>query len=238
MSCPVRPSSAKTSRAAEQRARRARRCRRGRCTHPTLARAVAPTPRQRISGCAQWWPARMHTPSRLHSSATSCGWMPSSVNETSAAAVLGLGRADHAQAGDARQASSAYAVSERSCSRTRSMPSADEVVDRGCRARRPRRHRGARLELPRQLVPRRALEVDRGDHVAARQERLHLLEQLAAAVQHADARRPERLVARPRVEVGADLLDVDPHLRHRLRAVDQRHRARPHARARTSRRPG
>ena len=34
---------------------------------------VAATPRRRISGCAQWWPARTQTPSRPRISATSCG---------------------------------------------------------------------------------------------------------------------------------------------------------------------
>src|SRR6185295_2388189 len=44
------------------------------------ARLVADTPSRRISGCAQWWPARTQTPSRPRISATSCGWMPSSAN--------------------------------------------------------------------------------------------------------------------------------------------------------------
>ena len=46
-----------------------------------------------------------------------------------------------------------------------------------------------------------------------------------APVQHADAGRPERLVPGPAVEVGAERAHVDRHLRHRLRAVDERHRA-------------
>src|SRR4051794_21009204 len=45
-----------------------------------LAREVAATPRRRISGCAQWWPARTHTPSRPRISATSCGCTPSRLN--------------------------------------------------------------------------------------------------------------------------------------------------------------
>src|SRR5919198_3652220 len=49
-----------------------------------LARDVAPTPRRRISGCAQWWPARTQMPWRPRISATSCGWMPSSANDTAA----------------------------------------------------------------------------------------------------------------------------------------------------------
>src|SRR5215204_1363389 len=45
-----------------------------------LAREVAATPRRRISGCAQWWPARMQTPSRPRISETSCGCAPSMLN--------------------------------------------------------------------------------------------------------------------------------------------------------------
>ena len=64
---------------AARRARRpARRRRRRRCRRRSDARAVAATPRPRISGWAQWWPARTQTPSRSSTSAMSCGWMPSS----------------------------------------------------------------------------------------------------------------------------------------------------------------
>jgi hypothetical protein len=68
--------------------------------------------------------------------------------------------------------------------------------------------------------------VDRRDHVAAGQTRLHHLQDLAAAVQHADPSWAECLVACPRIEVGADCRDVDRHVRHRLGAIHQRHRAR------------
>ena len=64
------------------------------------------------------------------------------------------------------------------------------------------------------------------DHVAAAEERRHLLEQLAAGVQHADAGRPVDLVAGEAVEVGAERLHVDAQVRRGLRAVDQHHRAR------------
>src|SRR5205814_3001310 len=48
---------------------------------PKEARAVAGTPSRRISGIAQWWPARMQTLSRSSSSATSWGCTPRSSNE-------------------------------------------------------------------------------------------------------------------------------------------------------------
>ena len=56
-----------------------------------------------MSGCAQWWPARTQTPSRPRISATSCGWTPSSANETSAPRALGVGRAVDRQALDGAQ---------------------------------------------------------------------------------------------------------------------------------------
>ena len=64
------------------------------------------------------------------------------------------------------------------------------------------------------------------DHVAAGDERIHPLEHLAAAVQHADPGRTERLVAGPGVEVGADRRHVHRHVRDRLGSVDQGQRAR------------
>ena len=67
--------------------------------------------------------------------------------------------------------------------------------------------------------------MDLADHVAAGHERRHRLEQLAASPQRPRAGGPEHLVAAEDVEVGADLLDVDRHVRDRLRAVDQDQRA-------------
>ncbi len=67
---------------------------------------------------------------------------------------------------------------------------------------------------------------DDGDHVAADEERRHRLQQLAPAVEHADAARTVELVGRPAVEVGAERSDVDGHVRHGLRAVDRDERAR------------
>src|SRR5437660_159584 len=42
-----------------------------------------------MSGCAQWWPARMQTSSRPRISATSCGWTPSIANDTRVPRGLG-----------------------------------------------------------------------------------------------------------------------------------------------------
>ncbi len=46
------------------------------------------------------------------------------------------------------------------------------------------------------------------------------------AVEHADAGGPEELVAGEGVEIGVERLHVDLHVRHGLRAIDQRERAR------------
>ena len=66
---------------------------------------------------------------------------------------------------------------------------------------------------------------DRGDHVAAADERRHRVEQRLAPVQDADPRRAVELVARPGVEVGIELAQVDRQLRNGLRAVDDDDRA-------------
>ena len=121
------------------------------------------------------------------------------------AAPLGLGRADDAQAGHlARGARACSAVSARSCARTRSMPS-----PRGSRrprpARRPRRSSGCPPRTSHgssfQVADWKSTEAImsppvRNGCIGSSISR--------AAVQHADAGRPERLVAGPGVEVGAD----------------------------------
>jgi hypothetical protein len=80
------------------------------------------------------------------------------------------------------------------------------------------------LELPRQVGPRGFVRGDGADHVPATDERRHLLEQRAPAVEDADPGRTVGLVPRPGVEVGIDRAQVDRQLRHRLGAVDQHHR--------------
>jgi hypothetical protein len=93
-------------------------------------------------------------------------------------------------------------------------------VDRCTEADRLGDLRRSRLELPGQIGPRRLVGGDRPDHVPATDERRHLLEQRAAAMQHADAGGPVGLVPGPGVEVCVDRLQVDRHLRDRLSAVD------------------
>ena len=86
---------------------------------------------------------------------------------------------------------------------------ARQEVDRGAQADRLGDGGGARLELRGQLGVGGLVALDALDHVAAADPRRHRLEQLAAAVQDADAGRAVGLVAGPGVEVGAERLDVD-----------------------------
>ena len=60
------------------------------------------------------------------------------------------------------------------------------------------------------------------DHVAAALVGRHGVQQPGLAVENADARRPEHLVAGEGVEIGVQRLHVDLHVRRGLRAVDQR----------------
>ena len=108
----------------------------------------------------------------------------------------------------------------------------DAQADRGGDVRR------AGLELPGDLVPVGPPEVDLADHLPAGQERRHRLEQLPARPQGAGAGRTQHLVAGEDVEVGVDRLDVDRHVRHGLRAIDEDERAGLVGHAGSSRRPG
>src|SRR5829696_5087836 len=138
------------------------------CT-PNDAREVAGTPRRRISGCAQWCPARMHTLWRATISATSCGCTPSIANETA------VPRWSPGVGGQVALVRDDVVDPERG-----------EPLDRGAEPGGLGERRRAGLELPGQRVPARLLPVDRRDHVPAAEERRHLLEQLAPPVEHAD----------------------------------------------------
>ena len=149
-------------RTAEDRARRAarrraRRCRPARCRRPRSRARSRATPRQRISGCAQWWPARMHTPAAVGQLGDVVRVHPLD-RERREAAARARPRGGRRRAGRAplRRRSSMYAVSARSCARTRSMPERRQVVDGRAQADGLGDQRRARLELPRQLVPGRA----------------------------------------------------------------------------------
>src|SRR5205085_11204764 len=100
-----------------------------------------------------------------------------------------------------------------------------ELVDRRAEPHGRGDWRGARLELVRQVAPGRLLVPDRVDHVTAEQEGLHLLQQLGAAPERADAARSAHLVAGDREEVAVERLHVDSQVRRRLRRVADEDRA-------------
>jgi hypothetical protein len=101
-----------------------------------------------------------------------------------------------------------------------------DPVDRGPQSDRLRDLRRAGLELPGQIGPGRLVRGHGADHVPTADERWHLLEHRSAPVQNSDPGRAVGLVPRPRVEVRVDRAQIDGHLRHRLRAIDQHHRPR------------
>ena len=104
-------------------------------------------------------------------------------------------------------------------------PNRSDPVDGGSEPDRLSDLRGSRLELPREVGPRRLVGGDGADHVPTADERRHLLEQRAPSMQHADPRRPVGLVASPGVEVDIELGELDRKLRDRLRPVDEHDRA-------------
>jgi hypothetical protein len=84
--------------------------------------------------------------------------------------------------------------------------------------------RGAGLELPRQVGPRRLVRRDGANHVPAADERRHLLEQLTPPVEHADPGWAVCLMPGPGVEVDVERRQLHRQLRDRLRPVDDHDR--------------
>src|SRR3990172_9176171 len=104
-------------------------------------------------------------------------------------------------------------------------PEVVEVVDGGAEGDHVGDVGSARFELPGDVVPGGALLGHPLDHLAAGEERLHPLQQLAAAVEDTDARGAEHLVAGEGEEVAVHRLDVHRHVGHALGAVHQHDRA-------------
>ncbi|MPN54308.1 hypothetical protein SDC9_201978 [bioreactor metagenome] len=70
-------------------------------------------------------------------------------------------------------------------------------------------------------MEQRLLEGHVGNHVAAALPGRHLLQDRLLAVNHADAGRPEDLVAGEHEKVRVQRLHVHPQVRYRLGAIDQ-----------------
>lgn len=77
------------------------------------------------------------------------------------------------------------------------------------------------LEFVRQLVPLGAIAMDFEHHIAAAEDRRHRFEPLAAAVEDADTRRAEHLVARERGEIDPQGGDVERAVGNELRGVEK-----------------
>ena len=84
---------------------------------------MAGTPRRRISGCAQWWPARIATRLAVAELGEVVRVDALDREAHEAAALGGVGGPVDGHARRPRESrSSAYAVSSRSCARTASIP--------------------------------------------------------------------------------------------------------------------
>ena len=124
------------------------------CRRANEARAVAGTPKRSITGCAQWWPVRIATPSWSRIVPMSCGWTPSSTNDEDAGLLPG--GADQPQPGISVQPGRRVVEQLVLGPPTASRPSAAELVDRRAEPDRARDVRRARLELVREVVVGRA----------------------------------------------------------------------------------
>ena len=102
-----------------------------------------------------------------------------------------------------------------------------QVIDRGAEPHRVGDAARAGLEPRGSGLIFRLLEGDVLDHVAAALPGRHGVEHLLLAVQRADARGSEDLVARENVPVAVERLHVGAHVRHRLGAIDQNMRPIP-----------
>lgn len=132
----------------------------------------------------------MFTPSLARISLMSCGWTPSTVKDRMPQCSSGFSEPRMWTCGTLRSFSSARVVSAISLAVDRVEADAADIVDRGVQPGGAGSVDGAGLELVGKLGIRRALARDRLDHLAAREKRRHLIEQLAAAVEPADAHRP------------------------------------------------
>ena len=187
---------------------------------------MAPTPSRRMSGWAQWWPARTQTPWRPRISATSCGWTPSSAKETSAPRWAGSRGPWRVQARHRAQALERVADELALVRRGR----APCRCPAGSRPRRPRPIASAMFAVPASnfagLSAQRVSSTETEAIMCPPVMNGGIASSSSgAAVQDADAGRPVGLVPGPGVEVGVDRAEVDRQLRHGLRAVDDDDRA-------------
>src|SRR6516162_8061285 len=100
-------------------------------------------------------------------------------------------------------------------------PELFDEVDRRAEPDRSGNIRGARLETVRRFLVLGLVEGDVKDHLAAALPRRHREEQIVAAIEHADSRRPVNLMPSQGVEVAAECLYIDWQSRRCLAPVDE-----------------
>src|SRR6266704_951849 len=96
-----------------------------------------------------------------------------------------------------------------------------QVVDGHAQADSPGNISSSRLELERRILERGLVQVDLADHLSSTLVRLHRLQKLTLCVENPYARRAAHLVAGECEEVTVQILDINGHMRHRLRGVYQ-----------------
>ena len=113
------------------------------------------------------------------------------------------------------------AASARECAAIVRHADAQQVVDGGAETDDAFDVRRAGFVAKRRLERLEAVVGEQRDHAAADVAEPELGEPVAAHVQHADAVRPEHLVAREPQEVDVERMHVDRQMRDGLRSVDE-----------------
>ena len=164
-------------------------------------------------------PARMAMPLASRALAMATGDLPSMAKVNTGTRSCRRGRSNDSQPLHLTQSRQTVRTSPDRDATSRLSPRRQEVARRGqtdrtCDVRR------AGLKLQSAMLQHRTLEIHFVSHVAADLVGRHRLEQLETRPHDAGRHRAEHLVTREHVEVAAQVLHVDAHVRHRLGAID------------------
>src|SRR5262249_22282422 len=96
-----------------------------------------------------------------------------------------------------------------------------QVVDRNAKPDSAGNVRSTGFKLVGKCVEGGLFEAYRGNHIAAALIRRHPAQQIALSLEHADARRPEELVAGEGVEVAVQVTHIELDVRGSLRPVNK-----------------
>src|SRR5262245_32606149 len=94
-----------------------------------------------------------------------------------------------------------------------------QIIDRRCKPNSSRDVRGSGFKLIREYIVMSLLKSHQTDHVTAPLIRRHCVKQLRSTIEDSNPRRPEKLVPGKRIEVTAELLNIDFEMRNRLRSI-------------------